>query len=67
MLDVKPILTLDRDGRVVPLDRVRGRENLVPRVLALLEQRLAPPTPFTSSNSFPTISPMPGLSSLTRS
>ncbi|HET9150695.1 MAG TPA: DegV family protein [Gemmatimonadales bacterium] len=42
MLDVKPILTLDRDGRVVPLDRVRGRENLVPRVLALLEQRLMP-------------------------
>jgi len=42
MLDVKPILSLDRDGRVVPVDRVRGREQLVPRVLALLEQRLTP-------------------------
>jgi fatty acid kinase/fatty acid kinase fatty acid binding subunit len=42
MLDVKPILSLDRDGRVIPVDRVRGREQLIPRVLALLEQRLTP-------------------------
>ncbi|HEU5049671.1 MAG TPA: DegV family protein, partial [Gemmatimonadales bacterium] len=42
MLDVKPILTLDPSGRVIPLDRVRGRENLVPRVLSLLERRLTP-------------------------
>ena len=42
MLDVKPILSLDPDGRVVPLDRVRGRDNLVPRVLSLLERRLTP-------------------------
>jgi DegV family protein with EDD domain len=42
MLDVKPILSLDSEGRVVPVDRVRGRELLVPRVLALLEKRLTP-------------------------
>jgi len=42
MLDVKPILSLDPDGRVIPVDRVRGREQLVPRVLALLEKRLTP-------------------------
>jgi DegV family protein with EDD domain len=42
MLDVKPILSLDSDGRVIPVDRVRGREQLVPRVLALLEKRLTP-------------------------
>ena len=42
MLDVKPILTLDDEGRVIPLDRVRGRENLIPRVLSHLEQRLTP-------------------------
>ena len=42
MLDVKPILTLDERGRVVPVDRVRGRENVVPRVLSLLERRLTP-------------------------
>ena len=41
MLDVRPILSLDA-GRVVPVDRVRGRENLVPRVLSLLERRLTP-------------------------
>jgi DegV family protein with EDD domain len=42
MLDVKPILSLDPSGRVVPVDRVRGREQLVPRVLELLERRLTP-------------------------
>jgi len=42
MLDVKPILSLDAAGRVVPVDRVRGRANVVPRVLSLLERRLTP-------------------------
>ena len=42
MLDVKPILSLDEAGKVVPIDRVRGRENVVPRMLALLERRLTP-------------------------
>ncbi len=42
MLDVKPILSLDEAGRVVPVDRVRGRENVVPRILELLERRLTP-------------------------
>ena len=42
MLDVKPILSLDAEGKVVPVDRVRGREQLVPRVLELLERRLTP-------------------------
>ncbi len=42
MLDVKPILSLDEAGKVVPVDRVRGREQLVPRVLQLLERRLTP-------------------------
>jgi DegV family protein with EDD domain len=42
MLDVRPILGLDAAGRIVPVDRVRGRENLVPRVLSLLERRLTP-------------------------
>jgi DegV family protein with EDD domain len=42
MLDVKPILSLDGDGNVVPVERVRGRENIESRALALLEQRLRP-------------------------
>lgn len=42
LLDVKPILSLDPAGRVVPVDRVRGREQVAPRVLSLLERRLTP-------------------------
>ncbi|HJR17038.1 MAG TPA: DegV family protein, partial [Gemmatimonadales bacterium] len=42
MLDVKPILSFDEQGRVVPIERVRGRENLEARALAMLEERLRP-------------------------
>jgi DAK2 domain fusion protein YloV len=42
LLDVKPILEVTTDGRVAPLDRVRGRDALVPRVLRHLEKRLTP-------------------------
>ena len=42
MLDVKPILSLDTTGRVVPVDRVRGREAVISRMLALLENALTP-------------------------
>jgi DegV family protein with EDD domain len=42
MLDVKPILSLDQAGRVVPVDRVRGREAVVSRILAMVEQQLTP-------------------------
>jgi hypothetical protein len=42
LLDVKPILSLDGGGKVVPVDRARGREQLVAKVLALLDQRLQP-------------------------
>ncbi len=42
VLDVKPILGIDDLGAIVPVDRVRGRDNVVPRVLSLLERRLTP-------------------------
>ena len=42
MLDVKPILSLDAEGVVVPVERVRGREHLESRLLAVLDQRLTP-------------------------
>jgi DegV family protein with EDD domain len=42
VLDVKPILAIDQSGRVVPVDRVRGRANVVPRMLSVLERRLTP-------------------------
>jgi DegV family protein with EDD domain len=39
-LDVKPILTLDHEGRVEAADRVRGREALLPRVLEIMARRI---------------------------
>jgi hypothetical protein len=40
LLDLKPILSVDRAGRVVPVDRVRHREAVIPRVLELLGERI---------------------------
>lgn len=42
ILDIKPILGVDGDGRVVPLARVRGRKQLLPKVMELLEERVPP-------------------------
>lgn len=42
LLDVKPILSLDQSGRVVPVGRARGKEQLIARVLALLDAKLTP-------------------------
>lgn len=40
LLDMKPIFSLDDTGRVTPVDRVRGRAALLPRVLELIEEAL---------------------------
>jgi DegV family protein with EDD domain len=42
MLDVKPILSLDLKGHVVPVDRVRGAEAVISRMLALVDRSLTP-------------------------
>ncbi len=42
MLDVKPILGLDPEGRLVPVARARGREQVLQRVLELIDRRLTP-------------------------
>jgi DegV family protein with EDD domain len=42
LLDVKPILTFTSEGRIVPVDRVRGREMVVPRMLELIDRELTP-------------------------
>ncbi len=42
LLDIRPILEVDVEGRIQPVDRVRGRDEVVPRVLTLLKQRLDP-------------------------
>lgn len=44
LLDMKPILSLDRDGKVVAVGRVRGQAALLPRLIRLLDARL-PPAP----------------------
>jgi DegV family protein with EDD domain len=40
LFDMKPILTLNAEGKVTPVDRVRGRTALLPRVLHLLDEIL---------------------------
>jgi DegV family protein with EDD domain len=40
LLDIKPILDLDLTGKLVPIDKVRGRKNMVPRMLATLEKKV---------------------------
>jgi DegV family protein with EDD domain len=42
LLDLRPILELDAEGRVTPVDRVRGRPAMVARLLMHLERRLTP-------------------------
>ena len=41
LLNIKPILDVTQEG-IVPLDRVRGSDNLIPRVLEHLDRRLTP-------------------------
>ena len=40
LLDIKPILDLDLTGKLVPIDKVRGRKNMVPRMLETLEKKV---------------------------
>ncbi|MFL5540725.1 MAG: DegV family protein [Longimicrobiaceae bacterium] len=40
ILDIKPILEIDDEGKLVPRDRVRGREKVLPKVLELLAKRV---------------------------
>ncbi len=39
-LDVKPIMSLNREGMVEPVARVRGMRNVLPRMLSVLEERV---------------------------
>jgi DegV family protein with EDD domain len=43
LLDMKPILSLDRDGRAVAAGRVRGQAGLLPRLLRLLDAAMPRP------------------------
>lgn len=40
ILDIKPILEIDAKGKLAPVDRVRGRAQVLPKVLELLAKRV---------------------------
>lgn len=40
MLNMKPILGLDKDGVVAAVDRVRGKGKVIPRILELVSERI---------------------------
>lgn len=40
LLDIKPVLDVDREGKLVPVARTRGRRNLVAKVMEIVESRV---------------------------
>ena len=40
LLDIKPVLDVDREGKLVPIAKVRGRKNVLPKMLEILEERV---------------------------
>jgi DegV family protein with EDD domain len=40
LLDIKPVLDIDQDGKLLPIDRVRGRKNALPKMLEILERKV---------------------------
>jgi DegV family protein with EDD domain len=40
LLDIKPVLDVDPSGKLVPIDRVRGRKNALPKMMEILERKV---------------------------
>lgn len=40
LLDIKPVLDVDPTGKLVPIDRVRGRKNALPKMMEILERKV---------------------------
>jgi len=40
LLDIKPVLDIDQTGKLLPIDRVRGRKNALPKMLEILEKKV---------------------------
>lgn len=40
LLNVKPILILDKDGVVAPYDKVRGKSRVIPRLVSAVKERI---------------------------
>lgn len=40
LLDIKPVLDVDPEGKLVPIAKVRGRKSVLPKMMEILEQRV---------------------------
>jgi uncharacterized protein len=40
LLDIKPVLDVDLEGKLAPIDRVRGSRNMLPKMLEILERKV---------------------------
>ena len=40
LLDIKPVLDVDPSGKLAPIDRVRGRKQVFPKMLEILERKV---------------------------
>ncbi|HWK88428.1 MAG TPA: DegV family protein [Longimicrobium sp.] len=40
LLDIKPVLDIDPGGKLVPIDKVRGRKNMLPIMMQVLERKV---------------------------
>jgi DegV family protein with EDD domain len=40
LLDIKPVLDIDQTGKLLPIDRVRGRKNALAKMLEILEKKV---------------------------
>jgi DegV family protein with EDD domain len=40
LLDIKPVLDIDAAGKLVPIERVRGRNAMLPKMLEILEKKV---------------------------
>jgi DegV family protein with EDD domain len=40
LLDIKPVLDIDGTGKLVPIDRVRGRNAMLPKMMEVLEKKV---------------------------
>lgn len=40
LLDIKPVLDIDPEGKLVPIAKVRGRKSVLPKMMEILEQKV---------------------------
>jgi DegV family protein with EDD domain len=40
LLDIKPVLDIDGTGKLIPIDKVRGRKSMLPKMMEVLEKKV---------------------------